>query len=144
MPNVVVASREEIHTYPLRLEPETVFCTDRPLTVEEFYEMVDEDTNAELMEGVIVMKSPASYRQETLFSFLYTTLNLYVKERKLGQVLGSRTAVRITNHTAREPDLLFVSKQRLDIILSAASGRNQTNFGLQIADYGTLKLEIGN
>ncbi|MDI6793414.1 MAG: hypothetical protein QME81_11205 [bacterium] len=28
--------------------------------------------------------------------------------------------------------------------LSAASGRNQTNFGLQIADYGTLKLEIGN
>lgn len=116
MPNVVVAYREEMPAFPLRLEPETVFCTDRPLTVEEFYEMIDEDTNAELVEGVIVMKSPVSYQHETLFSFLYTMLNLYVKERNLGQVLGSRTVVRITNHTGREPDLLFVSKERLNII----------------------------
>jgi len=116
MPNIVVASREEMPTYPLRLDPETIFCTDRPFTVDEFYEMVNEDTNAELVEGVIVMKSPVSYQHEALFDFLHTTLSLYIKERKLGQVLGSRTAVRITNHTAREPDLLFVNRDRLDII----------------------------
>lgn len=117
MTNIVVARREEMPAFPLtQLEPGATFCTDQPFTVDEFYEMVNEDTNAELVEGVIVMKSPVSYQHEALFDFLYTMLNLYTKEQELGQVLGSRTAVRITNHTAREPDLLFVSRERLGII----------------------------
>ncbi|MEW5768470.1 MAG: Uma2 family endonuclease [bacterium] len=107
---------DKMPSAPLKLAPETIFCIDRPLTVEDFYELVDEDTNVELIEGVITTKSPVSYQHETLFSFLHTILTQYVEERNLGQVLGSRTVVRITNYTAREPDLLFVSKDRLSII----------------------------
>lgn len=101
---------------PLKLAPGTIFSIDRPLTVDDFYELVNEDTNAELIEGIIFMKSPVSYQHETLFSFLHTILTQYIEEHNLGQVLGSRTAVRITKYTAREPDLLFVSKDRLSII----------------------------
>ncbi|MBU1599709.1 Uma2 family endonuclease [bacterium] len=113
---VVVAPRGKMPGHLLDLAPWTMICTDRPVTVDEFYEMVDEDTNAELVEGVIIMKSPVSCKHETLFGFLYTMLKQYVREKNLGQVFGSRTAVRITNHTAREPDLLFVRKEHFDII----------------------------
>lgn len=114
--NVLVTSQDEMPGRLLGLDPGTIFCTDRPLTVDEFYEMVDEDTNAELVEGVIIMKSPVSCKHETLFDFLHKILSQYAEELNLGQVFGSRTAVQISNHTVREPDLLFVRKERFDII----------------------------
>ena len=113
---VVVAPRDKMPGHLLDLAPWTIFCTDRPLTVDEFYEMVNEDTNAELVEGVIIMKSPVSCKHERLFDFLHTVLSQYVQEKSLGQVFGSRTAVQITNHTAREPNLLFVRREHFDII----------------------------
>ncbi|MDI6791376.1 MAG: Rpn family recombination-promoting nuclease/putative transposase [bacterium] len=48
------------------------------------------------------------------------------------------------NHAQEEGEQTMRTQYTNPAILSAASGRNQTNFGLQIADYGTLKLEIGN
>lgn len=101
---------------PIDFDPGVSACIDRPLTVTEFCDLVDEDTNAELVEGIIVMKSPVSEPHEGVFEFLYRTLGQYVEQRKLGRVRGSRTLIRITRHTGREPDLLFVSRERMDIV----------------------------
>ena len=51
-----------------------------------------------------------------MFGFLHRTLGLYVEERQLGEVLTQKFLVRITDYTGREPDLLFVSRKRLEII----------------------------
>ena len=112
---VLVVPREQLST-PISFDPGVSACTDAPLTVEEFCDLVDEDTNAELVEGVIVMKSPVSEPHEGVFEFLYTLLSQYVQHRNLGRVRGPKTLIRITRHTGREPDLLFVSKERLDIV----------------------------
>lgn len=101
---------------PPRLSPGEVFCGPRALTLEEFYELVDEDTNAELVDGVIVMNSPASSPHEILLDFLHTLVHQYVEQEGLGQVLGSRSVVRITGHKGREPDLLFLRTGRLDLL----------------------------
>jgi len=101
---------------PIGFEPGTSACTDRPLTVEEFCDLVDEDTNAELVEGIIVMKSPVSEPHEGVFDFLHKLLSLYVEHRGLGRVRGPKTLIRISRHTGREPDLIFVCKDRLHIV----------------------------
>jgi Uma2 family endonuclease len=101
---------------PLRLPPGSFYCGPRPLTLEEFYELVDEDTNAELVDGVIIMGLPASTPHETLADFLHRLVGMYVEQKGLGQVLGSRSVIRITGHKGREPDLLFVQADRLDIL----------------------------
>ncbi|MDW8364295.1 MAG: Uma2 family endonuclease [Abditibacteriales bacterium] len=98
------------------MQPGDVYCTDHPLTLEEFLELVDEDTEAELIDGVVVMSSPAGTAHETLFGWLLRVLGGYVEERRLGVVLGSRSPVRITGYTGREPDLLFVRAERCHII----------------------------
>jgi Uma2 family endonuclease len=90
--------------------------TPRPLTLEEFYDLVDEDTNAELVDGVIVMNSPASTPHETLLDFLHRLVGMYVEQEGLGQVLGSRSVIRITGHKGREPDLLFLRADHLDLL----------------------------
>ena len=98
------------------LPPGSIYCPEHPLTLEEFYELMDEDSKAELVDGVIIMPSYASTPHERIFSFLHSIMQVYVSARNLGMVLGSHSLVRITSYTGREPDLLFVRKERYSII----------------------------
>jgi len=116
VPEIVVCPKAELPDPPLRFPPGSLLCAEAPLTIDDFCDLVDEDTEAELVEGIVVMKSPVSYPHEALFGFLHRTLGLYVEERQLGEVLSQKFLVRITDYTGREPDLLFVSRERLDII----------------------------
>jgi Uma2 family endonuclease len=86
------------------------------MTAEEFFHMCHEDTKANLIDGVMIMESPASYAHERLFRFLFTLLTVYVRRYTLGQVLGSRTAVQLEEGHVYEPDLLFIRREREDII----------------------------
>ncbi len=81
----------------LELRPGEVYYAGHALTVDQFYELVDdEDCDAELMDGVIVVRSPVSLEHEELFGWLYSLISTYVSAARLGTVLGSRTAVRIS------------------------------------------------
>ena len=117
-PQILVCPKADLPEPPLRLPPGSLLCAEEPLTVDDFCELVDEDTEAELVEGVVMMKSPVSYAHEALLMFLIKTLGPYVEECKLGEVLSQKFLVRVTNYTGREPDLVFVSREHLDTIES--------------------------
>src|SRR5258708_1813723 len=70
----------------------------------------------ELVRGVIVDKMSAQYPHEWIFAWLSRTLGSYVSNRKLGVVLGSRSAVRISEYDGRRPDLLYVREGNRQII----------------------------
>jgi Uma2 family endonuclease len=102
---------------PLELAPGDVYYADHALTVEEFFELVDdEDCDAELIDGVIVVRSPVSLEHEELFRWLFTLISAFAESAKLGTVLGSRTAVRLGPYDTRLPDILFVAKRRRHLI----------------------------
>ncbi|MBI3909439.1 MAG: Uma2 family endonuclease [Armatimonadetes bacterium] len=102
--------REEIR----HLRPSRALWLDRLLTVDEYYQLVDEDSNVELVDGVIIMPSPTTIPHEELFGWLHRVLGSYTEVRQIGRVYGSRTAVRIGLRTAREPDVLFVRHEHMD------------------------------
>jgi Uma2 family endonuclease len=105
---------------PLRsvedIPPGSRYVPERLLTVDEFYEMIGEDSRAELDEGAIVMPSPVSLHREDCFAFLLSLLRAFVDTRGLGIVLGSRFRIRLAPRTAREPDVLFVRSSRRHLV----------------------------
>ena len=92
-----------------------VLLRDR-MTDDEFLRLCNEDTKADLIDGVMIMESPASDSHERLFQFLLTLLTIYARRRSLGQVRGSHTAVQLQEGHVYEPDLLFIRRERESVI----------------------------
>jgi Uma2 family endonuclease len=88
------------------------------MTSEEFFRYAPEDQKAELIDGVMIVHSPPLVIHEKLQGFLYTLLRTYVEESDLGEVLGSRTPVEMEMAQTYEPDILFVARERADIVES--------------------------
>ncbi|MFQ6058229.1 MAG: Uma2 family endonuclease [Anaerolineae bacterium] len=83
---------------------------------EDFFRLCGEDDKAELIDGVMVIATPASYAHERLFGFLYPLLGIYTQHFNLGEVLGSRTPVWLEEGQVYEPDILFIARERVGII----------------------------
>lgn len=97
----------------LKIGPRTV---DLPYTVhlpgvseEMFDRLTDEDTKAELIDGVMVVHSPASLRHDEVSGFLRSLLLGYVSERGLGAVFGPDSVVRLGPRRKFAPDLYFLT-----------------------------------
>lgn len=86
------------------------------MTAAEFWDAAPDDRKAELINGVMVMAPPPLDIHEKLFGFLFSLLRDYVEEHDLGEVRGSRTGVELAPDQVYEPDLLFVSRDRLGIV----------------------------
>lgn len=101
-------------------ERRVLWVASRPVTFAEFLDRFGEDDDVELVDGVVVAKMAAQLEHERFFAWLFRLLGDYVEERALGIVLGSRTAVEINEYRGRLPDLLFVRRERLDIVQEKA------------------------
>lgn len=112
------------------------------MTSEEFFRYAPEDQKAELIDGVMIVQSPPLVAHERLQNFLLTLLRSYVEEHDLGEVLGSRTPVELEIDQAPEPDILFVAKDRLDII-QAKGVFGAPDLVIEILSAGTLHYDRG-
>jgi Uma2 family endonuclease len=70
----------------------------------------------ELIEGELIMTpSPVPYHQWLSKNIEYE-LEKFVRERGLGKVFDAPCDVHLDNENVLQPDILFISKERLDII----------------------------
>jgi len=88
----------------------------RPLTFDEFVRMFGEDDDVELVDGMVVQRMAARDIHEDLQGWLLSILRVYSEAKGLGIVRGSRTAVKITEHRGRLPDIVFVRKENASIV----------------------------
>jgi Uma2 family endonuclease len=85
-----------------------------PYTFEDFCALVKDGEKADLIDGVIYMSSPDNTDANSLFMWLGGLINLFVEEKELGKVYGSRVAFRLGETNGPEPDIAFVRKDHLD------------------------------
>ncbi|HEY7330758.1 MAG TPA: Uma2 family endonuclease [Gemmataceae bacterium] len=85
-------------------------------TYDDFCALIREDQKADLIDGVIYMASPENIDANDLFCWLLTIINIYVEEKQLGHIFGSRVACRLDDRNAPEPDILFVCDEHSDRI----------------------------
>jgi Uma2 family endonuclease len=67
-----------------------------------------------------VDRMAAQIPHEWIYMWLATLLRNFVGKRGLGVVLGSRAAVKISDHGGRLPDILFVRAENAGIIRKSA------------------------
>lgn len=101
------------------VEAMKVQYAEQPIPFERFLDLTY-DTGIELINGVLVEKPMVQLTHEKLLLWLLTMLHLFTRQRDLGVVFGSRTAVEINAFGGRLPDLLFVRKERSSILQERA------------------------
>jgi Uma2 family endonuclease len=79
-------------------------------------ELPETSLPTELWDGEIIMSPAPHPDHQRIVRGFFLKLHRFVEERKLGEVLFSPVDVVLTRHRAVQPDVLFVSKGRLDII----------------------------
>src|SRR5262249_44191987 len=90
--------------------------SDILLTVEDFCQLVREDQKADLIDGVIYMASPDNTDANEVFMWFGGLMDLFVEERDLGQVYGSRVAFQLDRTNCPEPDIGFIQKSRQHLV----------------------------
>jgi Uma2 family endonuclease len=85
------------------------------MTYEEFLEWADEDTRAEWVDGEVILMSPVSFARQNIAEFLAASLRFFAEANHLGQILTAPFQMRLrTRPSGREPDVIFISRDRLD------------------------------
>jgi Uma2 family endonuclease len=92
----------------IRMDPEPGTATEDDL----LYVLDHEDALCELIDGILVEK-PVGSVESFLAMWIGTLLNIYVRRRKLGAVLGSDGPIRFRIGLVRLPDVCFISRERL-------------------------------
>jgi len=78
-----------------------------------FDELVDEDTRAELIDGVMIVHSPASMKHDNLSGFLRVLMRGLSEVKEAGIVLGPKSLIRLARGRRVGPDLYFLEKKRV-------------------------------
>lgn len=104
----------DIHPY-CECGDRITYVADRPIDFATWIEIAEE-LDTELVRGVMIPRMSAQYPHEWMFAWLFRLLGIFVEERSLGIVLGSRTAVKIGRNDGRLPDILFVRADNTNII----------------------------
>ena len=87
----------------------------RKFTYEDYLKTPD-DQRYELIEGeLIITPSPVPYHQ-WLSKNIEFELEKFVREKELGKVFYAPCDVYLDNENVLQPDILFISKERLNII----------------------------
>ncbi|HEY1861900.1 MAG TPA: Uma2 family endonuclease [Gemmataceae bacterium] len=83
------------------------------VTEEMFDELVDEDTKAELLDGVMIVHSPTSLRHDAIAGFLRTLLSCYADEKRAGRVFGPDCLFHVATCRRFAPDAFFLERKRV-------------------------------
>ncbi|HZT81750.1 MAG TPA: Uma2 family endonuclease [Gemmataceae bacterium] len=83
------------------------------VTERKFDSLTDEDTKAELIDGVMIVHSPASPRHDNIAGLVRFLMRGYTGAKRLGLVLGPDSLIRLRKLRKVAPDGLFIRQKRV-------------------------------
>jgi Uma2 family endonuclease len=95
------------------------------LTYEEYFSLPEDNRPCELIDGELYMPPSPTPKHQTVLGNLFTGLDRHVREKQLGKVFMSPLDVVLDRGRplVLQPDLLFISNNRLSIIGPRIEGR---------------------
>ncbi len=101
------------------IEAPTVKRVAKKISYEEFLKNYT-DIHAEWVAGEAIILATASDRHQNLSDWLTAILRFFIEKHKLGWIRSAPFNMRMPNlNRGREPDILFVTKDRLHIVQSS-------------------------
>jgi Uma2 family endonuclease len=83
------------------------------VTEEMFDELVDEDTKAELIDGVMIVHSPATMEHDNIGGFVRGLMSFYGDAKGLGVVLGPDSLIHLAPGRKCAPDVFFIRQAQV-------------------------------
>jgi Uma2 family endonuclease len=84
------------------------------VTEKTFEELTDEDTKAELLDGVMIVHSPATLRHDHILTFVGGLMAFYADERELGKMsAGGNAIIHLATCRKFAPDGYFLRTARI-------------------------------
>ena len=89
------------------------------LTVRDYLDIPEEDENRyELINGELYMAPAPSWEHQESIGNLYSILRAFARANGLGRVVASPLDVFLSDEDVFQPDIVFVSIERLNIVRS--------------------------
>ncbi len=90
----------------------------QPLTYEEYLEGLETRDRYEIVDGVMIMAPAPTLDHQKILRQLFRVLDAIVTRDQLGEVLFAPLDILVQREPlrTRQPDLLFVSRERADIL----------------------------
>jgi Uma2 family endonuclease len=95
----------------------TAIPQQRRYTFEEFCKLVPDGQKADLIDGAIYMASPDNLESNDLNGWLIVVMRGLAARQDAGRIFFSRVAFRLNAENSPEPDVAFVRKDRLHLLL---------------------------
>jgi Uma2 family endonuclease len=91
---------------------------DRPtrLTYDDFVLFPEDGLRHEILDGEHYVSASPYLRHQAVLGELYAALHGFLKAHRRGRVFVAPADVLLSRHDIVEPDLVFVSNERLDIL----------------------------
>ena len=106
--------------------------------VEEFFREIPDGVKADLIDGVIYVASPDSIDDDRLGYFIRNLIAFYAKRTlRGGSTHGSRVAFVVGPRRAPEPDISYVSPERL-AILTRTRGTAGPDIAVEIVSHDSV------
>ncbi len=85
-------------------------------TYQDYQNLPDDDFRYQLIEGELVMAPAPKIVHQMVKREIEFNLNNFIKDKKIGELLDAPCDVYFDEHNVFQPDILFISKEKLDII----------------------------
>jgi Uma2 family endonuclease len=98
-------------------QPKAKIPKSQMLTYEDYARLTPPDNgNYELHNGKIIFMATPIPAHQMFSDNLLTEMNVYIKRHKLGRVISAPMDTVFTTYDTLQPDLLFLSNERLHLI----------------------------
>jgi Uma2 family endonuclease len=88
----------------------------RPLTIEDLDAFPDDGMRREIVTGELIVTAAPSPVHQQLVALIIRLIGNHVDDRQLGLVFPAPVDVRLSPNDVVEPDIVFVSEARLEIV----------------------------
>lgn len=88
----------------------------RPLTYEDLLETPDDGNRYEILGGELIVSPAPTPMHQRVLARLFRLIDRFVQDKNAGELFFAPLDVRFDPHDIVEPDLLFIRRERLDII----------------------------
>lgn len=129
--------------FPYRMVLKEEYLVIKPdVSEEEFWEMSNEDTDFELLDGVLYINSPANTEHEEIFKYLLFIFSFYLEAIEAGKVFGSRLVMRLSPKWNLDSDLMILLPSNYDKTLESRV-EGAADLVVEILSKSTKDTDIG-
>ena len=89
---------------------------ENKLTYEDFLTFPDDGRRYEIIDGELYVSPAPKIIHQDISGNLFELLRVFVRRHRLGRVFAAPVDVVLSMHDIVEPDLIFVSKTRADMV----------------------------